>query len=248
MSRDAINELGGICLYAMCGNHPVLNYDMLGFDWNLAGHWDIEWVKYVDWRATFRPLIGAARVGVGCCEVAAGVTFGTVTSETVVGGLIGAAVATHGVDVIWSGLQMCAGKDARTCTSQLMESAFGVEPSTADTIDDLLSGATTLGFGVINNAVKLERGVTIVTRWGRPGLECGDWVVEGRATYWGYFRSGKWQPGFGNKFTLPGEYQEFTVSPGSLHLPTPEDDWLWWMKIIFGQKIYDGTLGVPEMP
>ena len=28
---------------------------------------------------------------------------------------------------------------------------------------------------------------------GLEGLECGGWVMKGRATFWNYFRSGKWQ-------------------------------------------------------
>ena len=38
-----------------------------------------------------------------------------------------------------------------------------------------------------------------VTRWGRQGLQPGDWVMKGKATRLNYILSGKWQPSW-----LPG--------------------------------------------
>ena len=43
--------------------------------------------------------------------------------------------------------------------------------------------------------------IVIVSRWGRPGLRAGDWVMTGPATKRNYVRSFKWQPGGGNRFT-----------------------------------------------
>ena len=36
-----------------------------------------------------------------------------------------------------------------------------------------------------------------VSRWGREGLEAGDWVMKGGQNWWTYTRSFKWQPEIG---------------------------------------------------
>jgi RHS repeat-associated protein len=65
----------------------------------------------------------------------------------------------------------------------------------------------------------LETNVITVTRWGRPGLEPGDWVMKGGKTYWNYFRSGKWQPGLGNKFASFNSGESFQVPAETLTSP-----------------------------
>src|SRR5262249_35772950 len=58
-----------------------------------------------------------------------------------------------------------------------------------------------------------------VTRWGRPGLESGDWVMAGGKNWWNYFWSGKWQPGFGNKFAAYATGETFDVAGSTLRWP-----------------------------
>jgi RHS repeat-associated protein len=75
------------------------------------------------------------------------------------------------------------------------------------------------------------------SRWGRPGLYAGDWVMPGRPNLWNYARSFKWQPGLGNEFAAPWRGESFVVSPNSLMWPTG-----WgrdgWIKGFYGQRIY----------
>ena len=59
-----------------------------------------------------------------------------------------------------------------------------------------------------------------VTRWGRPGLQDGDWVMRGGKNPWNYFWSGKWQPGFGNRFAWPSSGTTYWVPKSSIHIPT----------------------------
>ena len=59
-----------------------------------------------------------------------------------------------------------------------------------------------------------------VARWGRPGLEAGDWVMEGGKTPLNYRLSGKWQNGFGNEFASFESGEAFTVPRGDLYSPS----------------------------
>lgn len=58
-----------------------------------------------------------------------------------------------------------------------------------------------------------------VTRWGRPGLESGDWVMRGKNTWLNYILSGKWDPGPWNQFALKSSGQTFQVLRRTLQRP-----------------------------
>jgi RHS repeat-associated protein len=79
-------------------------------------------------------------------------------------------------------------------------------------------------------------GTTYVTRGGRPGLQDGDFVMEGQFDSGAYIASGKWQPGGGNQFAGPGSFRNFQVPTESLSYPSGAD---WW-KGMLGQRIYVG--------
>jgi RHS repeat-associated protein len=81
-----------------------------------------------------------------------------------------------------------------------------------------------------------DRMVT-VSRWGRPGLQSGDWVMKGGVNRWNYFWSGKWQPGMGNQYAPYRSGMQFEVPASSVKWPTG------WgvdggIKGIFGQRLY----------
>jgi len=76
-----------------------------------------------------------------------------------------------------------------------------------------------------------------VSRWGRPGLQAGDWVMKGRANMWNYIRSGKYQPGWGNQFASFSSGRNYLVSRGSVGWPRGWERW----KGIFGQRQYFGA-------
>ena len=86
-----------------------------------------------------------------------------------------------------------------------------------------------------------------VSRWGRSGLEAGDWVMRGGATRWNYFWSGKWQPGFGNEFAPLSSGQTFRVPPSTLQWPQgfgPDG----FVKGLLGQRRYVPTPALPPPP
>ncbi len=87
--------------------------------------------------------------------------------------------------------------------------------------------------GELQNA---ERRIT-VSRWGRPGLQPGDWVMKGKANFWNYLRSFKYQPGFGNKFAPFSAGEEFQVPASSVkwHIGRGIDS-AW--KDLFRQRMY----------
>ena len=83
-----------------------------------------------------------------------------------------------------------------------------------------------------------------VSRWGRPGLKPGDWVMKGPVSRGNYFRSGKWQPGLGNQFAPYSSGRNYTVPQSSLHWPSGfgVDGWI---KGLFGQRIYRPGAALP---
>lgn len=101
--------------------------------------------------------------------------------------------------------------------------------------------------------VKVSSGQTPVSRWGRPGVKDGDWVMTGKQSLSNFIRSFKRFPGGGNKPIYfknnpNGPYTAYgsdgTASYGDLswpHGPNGEVffsmDGCW--KFIFGQRIYE---------
>ena len=81
----------------------------------------------------------------------------------------------------------------------------------------------------------------IVSRWGRPGLQSGDWVMKDRASWWNYVRSGKLDPGPWNQFAPKSSGQEFVVPRRFVRWPMDKP---WWhgdgpiMKGVLGQRRY----------
>jgi hypothetical protein len=66
---------------------------------------------------------------------------------------------------------------------------------------------------------EVDAALTQVSRWGRPGLESGDWVMKGGPNWWNYIWSGKWQPGLGNQFARFNSGESFLVPKSSLVWP-----------------------------
>jgi hypothetical protein len=80
---------------------------------------------------------------------------------------------------------------------------------------------------------------SIVSRWGRSGLQSGDWVMKGRASRLNYFLSGKWQPGWkvlgSNRYAPFDIGEEFLVGSGNLKWPSGVTGFL---KGLLGQRMY----------
>ncbi|MBI2390058.1 MAG: fibronectin type III domain-containing protein [Deltaproteobacteria bacterium] len=80
--------------------------------------------------------------------------------------------------------------------------------------------------------------LTDVSRWGRPGLQPGDWGMMGRASPWNYFWSGKWQPGLGNQYASYRSGETFSVPKDAVRWPAGFgiDGWI---KGVLGQRKYE---------
>ena len=114
-----------------------------------------------------------------------------------------------------------------------------------------LAGVTAAGLSVAGVAVMAIPEATatapiVVSRWGREGLEKGDWVMKGGKNWWNYFWSGKWQPGAGNRFAAKKTGESFEVPPTSLRPPRMGDVGTQYelpitlkIKNLLGQNIFD---------
>jgi RHS repeat-associated protein len=84
-----------------------------------------------------------------------------------------------------------------------------------------------------------QSGLQQVSRWGQPGLKNEAWVMYGGQTCRNYVLSGKWQPGFGNRFAPFGSGQSYFVPYEHVVWPSGWGmDGRW--KGFFGQRIYIG--------
>ena len=83
--------------------------------------------------------------------------------------------------------------------------------------------------------------IMTVSRWGRDGLQPGDWVMKGsRKNPLNYFLSGKWQPSWmpgNNQFAWPGSGKDYLVNPGDLKLPSGVTGFL--KGLLCRQRIYN---------
>lgn len=76
--------------------------------------------------------------------------------------------------------------------------------------------------GISNAAIKEMNGNRLVnvTRWGRPGLQSGDWVMKGGNTWKNYIFSGKWDPFPWNQFAAKSTGQTYQVLLKTLKRPS----------------------------
>lgn len=88
------------------------------------------------------------------------------------------------------------------------------------------------------SAVKLMKSINyleemvVVSRWGREGLQAGDWVMKGQKNLLNYVLSFKWQPGLGNEFASFKSGVEYLV---------PRYSVVWPKAKTFGQAVVDGV-------
>ena len=96
----------------------------------------------------------------------------------------------------------------------------------------------TLGQSFAANGATSSAYIT-VSRWGRPGLEAGDWVMKGEVNWWNYARSGKWDFGPWNEFARYSTGQSYVVPANSVLLPQAEN---WFSRnfkaYVLGQRQY----------
>jgi hypothetical protein len=117
-------------------------------------------------------LLGGGSLVFGGIEAYCGATFAVLSAPTVVGAVIGAVVAAHGIDLAQAGLrQFVGGEEVRTYTSQYLGSGLellgvpqGQAQVWADRIDMGISIVGTLGTGFARAAVRkaIERCLRLV--------------------------------------------------------------------------------------
>ncbi|MGQ9651338.1 MAG: RHS repeat domain-containing protein [Phycisphaerae bacterium] len=95
------------------------------------------------------------------------------------------------------------------------------------------------GYGAWYLAGSIAGQTTVITvsRWGRPGLQPGDWIMKGPANGSNYFWSGKWDPFPWNRLAPFSSGQEFLVPSSSLFWPPGWE----FFKGLVGQRIYVGS-------
>ena len=95
-----------------------------------------------------------------------------------------------------------------------------------------------IGPAMRGSALRVCPATVPVSRWGRLGLQPGDWVMNEPKNPWNYLRSGKWQPGWGNEFAPYGSGMQYEVPPSALQWSSGWGlDGRW--KGLFGQRIYN---------
>jgi RHS repeat-associated protein len=146
LRTDPLGIEGGLNLYVYALNDPLMFTDPDGLvaraGWNASTGFYDEHSNTIN--SSLQILGGAAEAG-------AGYTLGVVFSPTVAGGVAGAAIGTHGVDQMRSGIQsLWDGEKADAYSSQLMQSA-GMSRETANLTNDLISTGALLTVGVVNN-------------------------------------------------------------------------------------------------
>jgi hypothetical protein len=120
----------------------------------------------------------------------------------------------------------------------------GLSRQTANTVNAVVSVAATLGTSAANMAAatppaSFADDFVTVSRWGREGLQTGDWVMNGPANTPNYVLSGKYQPQSWPGNNIPAPFtsgQEFTVPAATLHTP---EGVLGPVKGLLGQRIYN---------
>ena len=187
----------------------------------------------------------------GSIEAAVGLGLSVATAPTVAGPAVGMSIAFHGMDVANAGYQtMMGGSKIDTMTSQSLQSV-GVPRDWANGTDAGLSivGAGALSVVPAMTIPSVGSEMVTVSRWGRPGLETGDFVIMGEMNRFNYFRSGKWQPGLGNQFAPYASGVEYQVPVDTLRAPSEamtatsfwDSKWVDPIKSwLFGQRSYWG--------
>jgi RHS repeat-associated protein len=237
LSPDPIGLSGGLNLYAYANGDPLSYIDPLGlspFSAAVKGFFE-SFGTSEHWNDTLEFYKGE---GDAVVSTAVGIyNFVRQPIQTLegIGGFIGSAIGDPSGtwDVLRYNLQVSL-SDPRSAGEL--------------TGHGLITIATIMApFAKSASAAQLSDGMVYVTRWGRPGLETGDFVMLGEKTYLNYILSGKWQwwgsnefAGFttGRTWVVPSES---LLSPGEAATATIGDIRLGWVKQFLRQRSYWGA-------
>gem|GEM_PF-2385145 len=107
-----------------------------------------------------------------------------------------------------------------------------VEPAVILGVVQMGSNAAKLA--VTRSNLPTRMSLVTVSRWGRPCLQAGDWVMKGKANWTNYILSGKFDSGPWNQSGSFASGQKCQVSANSLYWPSGWE----FFKGPLGQRIY----------
>jgi RHS repeat-associated protein len=196
ITKDPIQEKGGLNMYAYCGNNPVNAVDPSGLGPMLQGT-DEQGEPPLSHAYYLPPPPPTPITGFYNAEVASDPSAGQFPANYLNPFFLSLVMYGH------ENQQSLENTQATINTGLI---TFGLAGGAAGFIGDFSAG---VGTGE-------SASTCIVSRWGRPGLQPGDFVMRGGPSPWNYFWSGKWQPGLGNQFAPLSSGQAFTVPVSSV--------------------------------
>jgi RHS repeat-associated protein len=211
LNADPIGFGGGMNWYAYANGNPLMFIDPSGLS---------AWSDY--WGEVGQVFLGYGDAAVGTVQgIATAVAHPIQTAQGV------ASAVAHPIQT-YNAISSSVG--------ELSQTSRGQGRMVGEILLTVASGGAAKATSVAGRSSKL----TQVTRWGKPGLEAGDWVMTGGKTKLNYALSGKGQRGFGNQFADFDSGSSFNVPAGDLYRPSglnPIDGRI--KSLIPGQRTYN---------
>jgi len=253
INPDPVGFAGGLNWYAYADGNPVNYLDPFGLCTGDEGFW--SWLGGIG--------MGAVNTVASALQLGLGSPLGSLQSSIDLGIWLGLKYGASGYYEQhggWNTALMIAGEFAGT--TPFAEGIYGYDIGWGTPLSSFESGERLAsgGLQMVGTALALYGGVrglsipetattaadasTMVTvsRWGRPGLQSGDWVMLGPANWRNYIFSGKYQPSwfptFGQSPNIPAPFaagESFTVPASALQTPP---GFLGPVKAALGQRIY----------
>ncbi len=150
----------------------------------------------------------------------------------------GTRLRATGISMMANDATFEAGMAKMNCGNAMIAAGAGVLAADAQVLVGAAQGVAMAIKGG-GNAITVRSGsgnlaksgdLTLVSRWGREGLQSGDWVMKGEANWSNYILSGKFDPGPWNQFAPFSSGAEYLVPGSSLYWPP-------------GWEVFNGLLG-----